>query len=149
MDYQFYRRWLKRFTGGIQLYRLSCYESTYPELAAQIANTIAEEFITSNLETRLSGTLQATDWLSERLQDLERNLRDSEQALQSFRDSEGLVNIEGVTGQGGSELRSLSRRLEEVSKARIEAENIKKDVQGLNDASTEELMTIPAVLQHQ
>ena len=125
------------------------FESTYPELAAQITNTIAEEFITSNLETRLSGTLQATDWLSERLQDLERNLRDSEQTLQNFRDQEGLVNIEGVTGQGGSELRSLSRRLEETSKARIEAENIKKDVQGLNNASTEELMTIPAVLQHQ
>lgn len=125
------------------------FESTDSLLAATVVNAVAEEFISGNLETRLSGTLQATDWLSERLDDLQLNLRESEQALQHFRDQEGLVNVEGVTGLGGSELRSLSQRLEEASKARIEAENIKEDVQGFNNASTEELMTIPAVLQHQ
>ncbi len=125
------------------------YESTDRHLAAQIVNAIAEEFINSNLENRLSGTLQATDWLSERLADLKENLRESEQALQDFRDREGLVDIEGVTGLGGNELKSLSQRLQEASKARIEAQNIKEDVQGMTNASTDELMTIPAVLQHQ
>ncbi|MFK8049246.1 MAG: GumC family protein [Halioglobus sp.] len=125
------------------------YESTNRELAAQIVNAVAEEFISGNLETRLSGTLQATDWLGERLADLKLNLRASEQALQDFRDQEGLVDVEGVTGLGGAELRSLSHRLEEVSKARIEAQNIKEEVQDMRNASTEQLMTIPAVLQHQ
>lgn len=125
------------------------YESTNPKLAAEIVNTIAEEFINSNLETRLSGTLQATDWLSERLQFLKQELRQSEHALQDFRDREGLVDIEGVTGLGGNELRAFSQRLQEATRARIEAQNIKEDVQGMNNSSTEELMTIPAVLQHQ
>jgi uncharacterized protein involved in exopolysaccharide biosynthesis len=84
------------------------FESTDRLLAAQIVNAIAEEFINSNLENRLSGTLQATDWLSERLAYLKENLRQSEQALQDFRDREGLVDIEGVTGLGGNELKSLS-----------------------------------------
>jgi len=125
------------------------YESTDRKLAAQIVNAIAAEFISGNLETRLSGTLQATDWLSERLAFLKQELRESEQALQDFRDSEGLVDIEGVTGRGGNELRAFSQRLQEATKARIEAQNIKEDVQGMNNASTEELMTVPAVLQHQ
>ena len=125
------------------------YESTDRELAAQIINAIAEEFISSNLENRLSGTLEATQWLDTRMEELKVNLRRSEQALQNFRDREGLVDIEGVTGLGGSELRQLSQRLEDARKARIEAQNIKEDVQGMTDASTEELMTIPAVLQHQ
>jgi len=125
------------------------YESTDRKLAARIVNSIAEEFISGNLETRLSGTLQATDWLSERLAFLKLELRQSEQALQDFRDSEGLVDIEGVTGRGGNELRAFSQRLQEATKARIEAQNIKEDVQGMSNASTEELMTIPAVLQHQ
>jgi len=125
------------------------YESTDRKLAAEIVNAIAEEFINSNLENRLSGTLQATDWLDTRLADLKENLRLSEQALQGFRDREGLVDIEGVTGLGGSELQALSQRLGEARKTRIEAQNIKEDVQGMSDASTEELMTIPAVLQHQ
>jgi capsular exopolysaccharide synthesis family protein len=125
------------------------YESINRELAAQMVNAVAEEFISGNLETRLLGTLQATDWLGERLADLKLNLRASEHALQDFRDQEGLVDVEGVTGLGGAELRSLSNRLEEVNKARIEAENIKEEVQGMRNASTEQLMTIPAVLRHQ
>jgi polysaccharide biosynthesis transport protein len=125
------------------------FESTDRQLAAQIVNAIAEEFISSNLETRLSGTLQATDWLSERLEELKKNLGESEQALQNFREREGLVSIEGVTGLGGNELKILSQRLEDARKARIEAQNIKEDVQGMTNPSTEELMTVPAVMQHQ
>jgi polysaccharide biosynthesis transport protein len=125
------------------------YESTDRQLAAQIVNTIAEEFINSNLENRLSGTLQATDWLSERLEELKINLGESEQALQDFREREGLVSVEGVTGLGGNELKILSQRLEDARKARIEAQNIMEDVQGMTNASTEQLMTVPAVLQHQ
>ena len=92
--------------------------------------------------------MQATGWLGERLAELKENLRISEQALQDFREREGLVSVEGVTGLGGSELRLLSQRLEDARKARIEAQNIMEDVQGMNDPSTEELMTVPAVLQH-
>ena len=124
------------------------YESTNPQLAAQIANTLAQEFIDSNLETRLSGTVQATGWLGERLEELKENLRVSELELQDFREREGLVSVEGVTGLGGNELKVLSQRLEDARKARIEAQNIMEDVQGMSNPSTEELMTVPAVMQH-
>ncbi|TGD73109.1 polysaccharide biosynthesis tyrosine autokinase [Mangrovimicrobium sediminis] len=125
------------------------FESENPRRAAQVANAVAEEFIASNLEGRLAGTLQATEWLSERLATLESNLRDSEQALQDFRDSQGLVSVDGVTGLGGDELRSLTTRLDDARRARIEAENLLEEVRGLSGASPEELMTIPAVLRHE
>lgn len=124
------------------------FESTDASFAAQIVNTLAEEFINGNLDNRLEGTLQATDWLGERLESLKHALRLSEKELQDFREREGLVDIEGVTGLGGDELASLSLRLQESTKARIDAQNIKEDVQGLANASTDELMTIPAVLWH-
>ncbi|MCP5148648.1 MAG: polysaccharide biosynthesis tyrosine autokinase [Pseudomonadales bacterium] len=124
------------------------FESTNPYLAAQIVNAIAQEFIDSNLETRLSGTVQASGWLNERLAELKENLRVSEVALQDFREREGLVSVEGVTGLGGNELKILSQRLEDARKARIEAQNIKEDVQGMQNPTTEELMTVPAVMQH-
>jgi polysaccharide biosynthesis transport protein len=125
------------------------FESTDPKLAATIVNAVAQEFIAADLEVRLSGTLQATDWLGSRMEDLKQNLHQSEQALQQFRDQEGLVELDGETGLGGNELQSLAQRLEEARKSRIEAQNIKEDVQGMNNASTEQLMTVPAVLQHQ
>jgi capsular exopolysaccharide synthesis family protein len=125
------------------------YESTDPGLAAQVVNAIAEEFISGNLENRLEGTVQATDWLDTRLADLKENLSVSEQALQDFREQEGLVSVGGQTSLGNSELAALSQRLEDARRARIEAENIREEVQGMGNASTEELMTLPAVLEHQ
>ncbi len=125
------------------------FESTDAGLAATIVNAVAQEFIDADLEVRLSGTLQATDWLGSRMDDLKRKLHESEQALQEFREAEGLVEVEGETSLGSNELRSLAQRLEEARKSRIEAQNIKEDVQGMTNASTEQLMTVPAVLQHQ
>lgn len=124
------------------------FESTDPALAAAVVNAVAEEFISAELETRLSGTLQATDWLSERMAGLRLELRQSELALQDFREREGLVEVEGVTGLGGNELRQLARRLDDARKSRIEAENIRDEIQRMDTASTEELMTVPAVLRH-
>lgn len=125
------------------------FEHPDPKLAAAVVNAVAEEFISTDLEVRLSGTVQATDWLSSRMDDLRSNLQRAEQALQDFREQEGLVEVDGETNLGGNELASLANRLEDARKARIEAQNIKEDVAGLGGASTEELMTIPAVLQHQ
>jgi succinoglycan biosynthesis transport protein ExoP len=125
------------------------YNSTDARLAAQVVNAIIEEFIQGDLDARLSGTVEATDWLNLRLEDLKLKLDSSEDALQNFRDREGLVDVEGVTGLGSNELKNLSARLEDAHKARIEAKNIKDEVQGMGSASTEQLMTLPAVLQHQ
>jgi capsular exopolysaccharide synthesis family protein len=125
------------------------YESTDKRLAASVINAIAEEFIANNLENRLEGTLQATDWLDVRLEKLKENLSVSEQALQAFRDQQGLVSVEGITGLGNSELAILSQRLGDARRQRIEAQNIREEVRGMGNASTEELMTLPAVLEHQ
>ncbi|MCX2975348.1 polysaccharide biosynthesis tyrosine autokinase [Halieaceae bacterium IMCC8485] len=125
------------------------FESTDARLTAEIVNAAAQAFIDSNLENRLEGTLQATQWLTTRLEDLKESLGQSEMALQAFRDEEGLVDIAGVTGSGGSELQLLSLRMEQAREARIEAQNIKDDVESMGSTTTEELMTVPAVLQHQ
>ncbi len=125
------------------------FEATDPKLAARIVNTVAEEFIAADLEERTAGTVQSTEWLDERLSYLRDQLRSSEEALQDFREREGLVSIEGETSPGSNELSMLSQRLEDARRARIEAQNIKEDVQNMHDPSTEELMTVPAVLQHE
>jgi uncharacterized protein involved in exopolysaccharide biosynthesis len=125
------------------------YESRNPELAARIVNTLASEYIESDLENRVSGTVRATAWLNERLLTLRENLRASELALQDFRDREQLVDVEGVTGLGGQELRDLAARLEEARRLRIQAQNVKAEVERAGGAVGEELLTVPVVLQHE
>lgn len=125
------------------------YTSTDRNLAAKIVNAVAQEFIDSNLEERTGGTQQAANWLDARLANLGENLRRSEQALQDFRDREGLVSLEGVTSLGGDELQSLSRRFSAATQARVEAKNIMDDVQGMVNPTTTDLLATPAILRHQ
>ncbi|MCX2980386.1 polysaccharide biosynthesis tyrosine autokinase [Halieaceae bacterium IMCC14734] len=125
------------------------YESGNPQIAADIVNTLASEYIESELETRTSGTVKATSWLNERLLQIRDKLRVSEQALQDFRDREQLVAVDGITSLGGNELTYLSTRLEEARKARIEAQNVKQEVNNAGKLSVEEMLTIPSILQHE
>ena len=125
------------------------YESGNPEIAADIVNTLASEYIESELENRTSGTVKATSWLNERLLQIREKLRLSEQALQDFRDREQLVAVDGTTSLGGNELTYLSTRLEEARKARIEAQNVKQEVNNAGQLSVEEMLTIPSILQHE
>lgn len=125
------------------------FQSTDRRLAAQIVNAVAKEFINTNLQNRIAGTMQATEWLSNRMSVLKENLRESEYALQAFREREGLVDIGGVTSLGGSELESLSQRLQDATRLRIDAQNIKESVRLAGNASTGELMSIAAVREHQ
>lgn len=124
------------------------FESPDPRLAARVANAVAQEFIEADLEARLTGTVRATDWLSERLEELKGNLRRSEEALQDFRDRENLVSVQGVTSLGNSDLASLGQRLQDATRTRIEAQNIIGEVRRLNSSAVEDLMTLPAVLDH-
>ena len=126
-------------------------QSTNAALAARIANALVAEFIARDLDNRMSGTVQATGWLEERLEALRRELALSEQALQDFRVREGLVDIEGTTSLGSSELAALNTRLEDARRARIAAQNIRDEVQSLGGAAQAQidaLLGIPSVLNH-
>jgi exopolysaccharide transport family protein len=62
-----------------------------PAKAALIANTIAETYILSQLEARFDATRQASEWLSERLDGLRRQLEVSERAVELYRTENGLL----------------------------------------------------------
>lgn len=79
---------------GTKLVKVN-YSSKNPTLAAQVANTLAEVFIESNLESRLAMTRTTTTWLNERLEAIRQDLNKSEDALQAFRDKEQLVSVGG------------------------------------------------------
>ena len=61
------------------------YISVDPQLSADIANTVAEQYIVDQLEAKLQATRSATDWLTTRVQELRDQLQRDEQTLQSTR----------------------------------------------------------------
>lgn len=124
------------------------FESVNPQLAASVANTLADEFIESYLEQRLDSTRRASNWMSQRLAGLKATLDESEAKLQNFLEKEGLVNIEGVAALNIQELDELTTQHNEARRTRAEAETIWNRTQQLQSRDPIALLRMPAILNH-
>lgn len=82
--------------------------------AALITDAIARTYIESQLEVQLQVTRSAADWLGSRLSGLKQKLEESERELQSFLDSNNLVNLQGVQTVPAEELKELGKQLAEA-----------------------------------
>jgi polysaccharide biosynthesis transport protein len=60
------------------------YDAPDPQLAADFANTLANEFIEQNLEARWKATERTGEWLTRQLADLKTRLEKSEDELQAY-----------------------------------------------------------------
>jgi len=81
------------------------------DMAAKIANAVAETYIEDQLESRVEMTQQATGWLEQRLKVLKANLEGSEKSLQGYMEANNLVNIAGISTLTASELQDLTSRM--------------------------------------
>ncbi len=125
------------------------YESSNPEVAAALANAFAQAYIESHLDSKMGVTVEAAGYLRERLEGLRQTLRESEQKLQEYRESEGLIDVQGVQTLKADELEELTRRYADASQKRSEAETLYLQVKALGDnPSYEELVSIPSVLRN-
>ncbi|MAM69591.1 MAG: hypothetical protein CMP91_00415 [Gammaproteobacteria bacterium] len=127
------------------------FESTDPQLAADVVNALANAYIESYLEQRLASTQQATGWMSDRLSNLKDTLDASEARLQAFLEEENVVDIEGMAAAlNVQELDELTTQNNQARRERAEAETLYRQIQEIRDsANTQELLAIPAVLNHQ
>ena len=123
------------------------FESESPELAAKIANTVAEVFINSHLEAKLEMTQQATSWLNERLEGVRLKLEASESKLQAFQESEGLVDVEGVRGLAAQELNEITSQLMLARRELKQAQSIHSLVRS-RGTDVSALANLPEVLNH-
>lgn len=73
------------------------YSSENPVRAAQIANGFADEYLVDQLEASYDVTRRANDWLSERLGDLRKKVRESERAVELFKVENNIVQTGGST----------------------------------------------------
>jgi capsular exopolysaccharide synthesis family protein len=120
-----------------------------PELAAKIANAVAEGFIDSQLDASLDVSLATTNWMNSRLEELRGKLKTAEDTLQKYRESEGLVDVDGVATISANELSMTGTKMIDARRARAEAESQFRQVQSLSTAGDlDRLASVPAVLGH-
>lgn len=73
------------------------FESKDPTKAALIANTFADRYLTEQLETKYEATQQATQWLNQRLSELQPQVEQAEAAVQQYKAQHGLLASVGST----------------------------------------------------
>lgn len=98
------------------------YQDPDPQLAADITNAIAEAYVEFGLESRLSGAKQTSTWLNEQLGDLKAKLKQSEDALQAFQRSQGMIDTNQQERLAGTRLSTLTTELIRAQTKRSEAE---------------------------
>lgn len=124
------------------------YETTNPKLAVEIADTMADVYIESHLQAKLDATTKATNWLNEKLGGLRTNLKNSEQALQDYRDEAGLIDVKGIKTIDSQELTALTQQYVAAKGERYSAETKYRQVQRLGgNPSLNQLMGLPSVLE--
>jgi succinoglycan biosynthesis transport protein ExoP len=126
------------------------FTSTDRELAARVPNVVAETYIESDLESRVSRTQKASEWLRDRMGELRTKLDASEKALQDFRDRERILDAKGVVISGASrQLDELMRSVVEARQKRAEIENGYAMVQQVRAGKAGfDYESIPAVLRN-
>ncbi|PZU16465.1 MAG: capsular biosynthesis protein, partial [Citromicrobium sp.] len=139
------------------------YVSADPQLAARVANALAEGFIASALERRYDSSSYAREFLSNQLAATRKALEDSERSLNSYALSTGIVRTperitNGVATEGASlaamNLEALNTALNEARVRRVNAEqafrnNASSASSASNSASMASLREQRALLQAQ
>ena len=82
-----------------------------PERAAQLANAVADAYVVDQLDARLEAAKRASGWLSDRLVELRRQLRDSEDAVAKFRKEHGLTRSGPTVALNDQQLSDLNSKL--------------------------------------
>jgi polysaccharide biosynthesis transport protein len=108
------------------------FSSHDPKHSALIANAVAEQYLNRQTEIKADATRQANLWLNRRLGELRNALENSEQAIEDFRQKEGLFESKGEL-LDATRLAKLNERLDQVRVQRLESEARLKSVREVID----------------
>lgn len=133
--------------GGSRLVVLT-FDSPNPDVAAQVANSFAENFIEENLERKFDSSSYARRFLEQRIAQTKTRLEETERQLVAYAGQQQIINIDNAQGNGSQSLAannlvSLNNALAEARAMRVSAEAKWRQTQRTPARS------LPEVLQNQ
>src|SRR6185437_15806124 len=100
------------------------YLSPDKELAAKIVNTLASTYIEQNFKTRFESTMQASDWLSKQLVDLQMKVETSQEKLVKYQKDHQILGIDDKQNITTAKLDELNKELTAAESERMEKESL-------------------------
>jgi len=133
------------------------FNSTQPELAAQIANAFATEFIQTNLQRRFDSSAYAREFISGQLSEARAKLERSERELNAYAREEGLIRDRDASSSGANQsgrlgssvtttsLLEVNSAANQAKASRIAAEGRWKLISSGNLLSSPDVLANPAI----
>ena len=100
------------------------YRSPNKELAARVVNAVANTYIEQNFKTRFESTMQASDWLSRQLVDLQMKVETSQEKLVKYQKEHQILGIDDKQNITTEKLDELNKELTAAESARMEKESV-------------------------
>jgi uncharacterized protein involved in exopolysaccharide biosynthesis len=100
------------------------YSSPNKELAARVVNTLANTYIEQNFKTRFESTMQASDWLSRQLVDLQMKVETSEEKLVKYQKDHQILGIDEKQNITTAKLDELNKELTAAESERMQKEAV-------------------------
>lgn len=119
------------------------YRSPDKDLAARVVNTLIQTYIEQNFKTRFESTMQASDWLSKQLVDLQMKVETSQEKLVNYQKEHEILGIDEKQNIITSKLDELNKELTSAESERMEKQSVYQLVQS-NDADAAAAAAISA-----
>lgn len=121
------------------------FESSDPELTQKVANAVADNYISSDRDSKLKMTQDVNTWLQSRLEGLKDKLLASEAALQAYREKQGIVDVNGsVQTLAAQQIGDVTQRLVEARVKRAELQSAYDQISKIKNG---DYSSVPAVIK--
>jgi capsular exopolysaccharide synthesis family protein len=124
------------------------FESHYPDLAARVANTLAEAYIAQSLDQKVETTRYATQFLAKQMEEARAKLEESEDRLNRFLEDNDILFL-GSPDKTGERQDLVTQQLTILSEALLKAraDRITRE-SVVHQALSRDVDALPAVLQN-
>jgi exopolysaccharide transport family protein len=100
------------------------FTSTDPQLAASAVNTLAATYVEQNFKTKFESTMQASDWLSKQLIDLQMKVETSQEKLVRYQKEHEILGTDEKTNITTEKLDELNKEMTMAESDRMQKEAV-------------------------
>src|SRR5271170_4247739 len=105
------------------------YRSADKDLAANVVNTLMTTYTENNFKSRFDSTMQASDWLSKQLVDLQMKVETSQEKLVHYQKEHEILGIDEKQNITTQKLDELNKALTAAESERMDKESVYRLVQ--------------------
>ncbi len=121
------------------------YISEYPKLAADVVNSLVEEFVTYSVESRYEATQKASEFLSEQIAQLTDELQAKETQLQRYREDTKLVVLNDKESSVVNQFADVNAAFTAAQIDRYKAEAQYRELKALDVDSLPQFISNPTI----